>query len=80
MEDIANVDVPEIEITPEMIEAGALAFSAYDSRFEPIEVAALRVFQSMVEASRVARRVELASEVGVHLSPYLKPKEENSLR
>ena len=31
-EDIANVDDPEIEATPEMIEAGAREVLAYDRR------------------------------------------------
>ena len=33
---------PKIEITPEMIEAGVLAFSSYDCRFEPCEAALTR--------------------------------------
>ena len=50
-EGIANVDVSEIEITPEMIEAGTEAFCGYDSRFEGPEDVVAEIFQAMVVAS-----------------------------
>ena len=76
MDRIANTDVPEIEVTPEMIEAGTLAFVAYDYRFEPAEAAAVKVFQAMVAvSSELGGRVVLASEVGRYLSPYLERQE-----
>ena len=70
----------EIEVTPEMIEAGVLAFSSYDCRFEPCEAAVLRVFRSMLETAspKIERRVVLAPEVARHLSPYLKSEEDTS--
>lgn len=37
----------EIEITPEMIEAGELAFSEYDPRFEGPRDLVIRVFTRM---------------------------------
>lgn len=46
MADIANV-ADEIEITPEMIEAGVCAFYEFDSRFDGAEVAVARIFQAM---------------------------------
>ena len=62
----------EVEVTPEMIEAGVLALTEHDCRFEPDEMAVLRVFQSMLFSSREAgARVALAPEVGQLLSPYL---------
>ncbi len=77
MEDIASVDDPEIEVTSEMIEAGTLAFSSYDCRFEPVEAVVFRVFRSMVLASTAGEsRVVLAPEVARSLSPYLEPTEE----
>ena len=38
----------EIEITPEMIEAGAAVVRAYDSRFEDEEGVAEEVFRQML--------------------------------
>jgi len=76
--DIANVDLPEIEITAEVIEAGVLAFSSYDCRFEPCEAAVVRVFRSILETAspKIGIRVVLAPEVARHLSPYLKSVED----
>jgi hypothetical protein len=38
---------PEIEITAEMVQAGALALSSYDDTFETAEEAAVRIFRAM---------------------------------
>lgn len=42
----------DIEVTPEMIEAGKLALSEYDSRYVSLENGATRVFEAMWEARR----------------------------
>lgn len=57
MEDIANVDVTEveiapasceeIEITPAMIKAGVSAFLNYDSRFERESDTVFEIFEAM---------------------------------
>ena len=39
--------VDEIEITPEMIEAGALALSEYDKELESLSEGAARIFRTM---------------------------------
>jgi len=44
----------EIEITPEMIEAGLHEFYTYDSRFDPEEDAVSRIFRAMIQALRKA--------------------------
>jgi hypothetical protein len=44
------------EITPEMIEAGALEFARYDPRFESDEEAAVRIYQAMVSAKPELRK------------------------
>lgn len=44
---MADRPAPEIEVTPEMIEAGAVAFCSFDSRFELEEDAAVRVYEAM---------------------------------
>ena len=49
MPDIANV-AEEIEITPEMVEAGVSALLDYDSRFEGEDTAVVRVFEAMLGA------------------------------
>jgi len=41
----------EIEITPEMIEAGLREFYKYDSRFDPEEEAVVRIFNAMIRSS-----------------------------
>ena len=38
----------EIEVTPEMIEAGALALSEYTSVFDTLEDGAEKIYRSMV--------------------------------
>ncbi len=43
----AGAPETEIEITPEMIQAGAEAFTEYDSRFEDVKTAAVRVYLAM---------------------------------
>ena len=43
----------EIEITPAMIEAGALAVCDYDPESETASSAALRVYRSMIAATAV---------------------------
>ena len=75
---IANVDDPEIEVTPEMIEAGVLAMSKYDCRFEPPDVAVFRIFRSILEMAspEIEIRVVLAPDVERCLSPYLKSEED----
>ena len=50
----SNAGAPEdeIEITPEMIEAGTLELASYDPEFESIEEAAKRVYRAMVLRQR----------------------------
>jgi len=50
----------EIEITPEMMEAGEYAFAAYDHRFELMEDAVHRVWVAM---ERVRRRSAGGNEI-----------------
>ena len=50
MEGIADAGVPEIEATPEMMEAGALALSEYDLELESLKEGATRIFRAMVSA------------------------------
>jgi hypothetical protein len=49
---IANADETsaEIEVTPEMIEAGVGMLCAYDERFVSMEEAVTAIFKAMVEA------------------------------
>ena len=74
---IAKPDAPEIEITPGMIEAGALAMSSKDCRFEPPDVAVVRIFRSILETAspKIEIRVVLAPDVERCLSPYLESEE-----
>lgn len=51
-EGIANAEVPEVEITPEMIEAGVEAWSGYDECFESAGEMILRVYRAMVLRAR----------------------------
>jgi len=44
---IANADVFEIEVTPEMIEAGEEEFLSFDSRFERESDCVARVYKVM---------------------------------
>lgn len=43
-------DRPEIEITPEMIAAGAAVVRRFDDRFEDEECVAVDVFEAMISA------------------------------
>ena len=45
----------EIEITPEMIEAGAQEFYAHDSRFESGEDTVRDIFAAMLEAGSLVK-------------------------
>jgi hypothetical protein len=45
----------EIEITPEMIEAGTLALSEYHSEYESPEDAVIRIYLEMVSAMKLVR-------------------------
>lgn len=47
----ATKPTEEIEVTPEMIEAGALALMSFDSRYESCEQGAMAVFEAMIAAS-----------------------------
>ena len=51
MKDAANADVTEIEVTPEMIEAGVEALVGYDPRFDLEEDAVKKIFLAMVAES-----------------------------
>jgi hypothetical protein len=42
----------DFEITPEMIEAGAVELSRFNSDFECLEEAAARIYRAMVVAAR----------------------------
>jgi hypothetical protein len=53
----AGAPEEEIEITPEMIKAGILAYVSYDSRFEELEDVVPRVYKAM-EAVRNAALAE----------------------
>lgn len=48
---IANADVPEIEITDAMIEAGALAAAGYSKDFDTPESIAVEIFEAMIAVS-----------------------------
>ncbi len=62
-EDIANVDIPEIEVTPEMIEAGLDVWADWDCRFEGNKDDVLRrIFLAMFTTSKNAARGEGAED------------------
>lgn len=44
----------EIEITPEMIEAGEVALSEYNTYFDSRDEAVCRIFRQMVSARRTS--------------------------
>ena len=48
-----EVRVCDTEITPEMIEAGAVALSEYDRELESLGEAAPRIYRAMVPARRL---------------------------
>jgi len=50
----AGAPETEIEITPEMIAAGALALSSYGDAFESAEEAAVRIFREMNRLARIS--------------------------
>lgn len=41
-------DIEELEITPEMIEAGVSEFYSFDPRFEDADAVVVRVFSAML--------------------------------
>ena len=53
LEDIASVDVPEIEVTPEMIEAGVDQLLAYSINFDDPSEVVRRVLASCLSAASV---------------------------
>ena len=53
-EGIADDDLSEIEITPEMIEAGLYVFSGMDTRFELEEDVVADIFVAMTKAKTKA--------------------------
>jgi hypothetical protein len=57
----AGAPEEKTQLTPDMIEAGALALSAYDDAFESAEEAAVRIFLAM---NRLAISVPGDSEAG----------------
>ena len=52
MEDIASVDVPEIEVTPEMIDAGLDVIAGFSTREDSYDDVVRDVFVAMAMASR----------------------------
>ena len=76
-EGIANATVSKVEFTAEMIEAGVLAMSSYDCRFEPPAAVVVRIFRSVLEMAspKIEIRVVLAPDVERYLSPYLESEE-----
>ena len=44
---IANEAVSEIEVTPEMVRAGAKAWLSFDARFEEIDDVVIRIWRAM---------------------------------
>lgn len=52
--DVTGRDETKIDITDEMIDAGALALAQYSDGFESLEEAAQRIFRSMVEARKLS--------------------------
>lgn len=67
----------EIEITPEMIEAGVSEFVSYNDAEEPPDAVVIRIIKAVLGASLL---VSLAREVEVALSPYRTEPERTSLR
>ena len=47
-------DVPEIEVTPEMIEAGTLQLARFNSDFDTPEDAVRWIYEAMVEAKQTS--------------------------
>jgi hypothetical protein len=57
----AGAPEAEIEITPEMMEAGVAAFFGYDSRFDPPEVAVEEIHRAMMHAMTRNSLVKIAA-------------------
>jgi hypothetical protein len=57
----AGAPETEIEITPEMIEAGVIALAEYDSYMDNAEHGARTIFSAMILASPASKRMGLAS-------------------
>ena len=55
-EDISNVDVSQIEVTPEMVSAGKSALLEYDDDYEFAEDAVVRVYLAMRSIERKKRK------------------------
>ena len=54
MEDIVNADVPEIEVTPAMIEAGEMEYYGKSRKFYGANEIVTDIFRAMVAASKEA--------------------------
>ena len=48
-----SAPVRDVDVTPEMIEAGASALASYSDACESLEEAAERIFREMLRASEV---------------------------
>ena len=59
----------EIEITPEMIEAGVATFYDWDSRIEEPSGLVRQIFQAMAAASIEAPQIRPSSLAGEQLTP-----------
>ena len=57
MDDRPALDESEIEVTPEMIEAGADALAAFNEKFSSLEDGAWYIYRAMMSA-RVAKNSE----------------------
>ncbi len=53
MEDIANANDPEIEVTPAMIEAGEEVFGLYSRELDSRRETVVAILTAMIQASRV---------------------------
>ena len=53
--DVTGRSGDEVEVTPEMIDAGALALSEYDRELESLEEGATRIFLAMRKAAPCRR-------------------------
>lgn len=53
-EDVANVDVLKIRVTPKMIEAGVVAYDAFDERYGIPQQMVYEIFAAMLNASQKA--------------------------
>ena len=78
-EGVANADVSEIEITPEMRRAGSLAFTSFNPLFESEETAAVRVFRAMLRACARGAPAPSGSGRGNRVSNTLEQLSEDDL-